>query len=97
MSQLFRRKIYSESDTSTNLLRVLGVWDIVFFGIAAIIGAGSFSSLGEAVFRGGPGVILLYLICGFACGLQLFAMQNLPAEFRQQVLLILMPMPVSGN
>jgi hypothetical protein len=34
MSQLFRRKIYSESDTSTNLLRVLGVWDIVFFGIA---------------------------------------------------------------
>lgn len=67
MSQLFRRKIYSESDTSTSLLRVLGVWDIVFFGIAAIIGAGSFSSLGEAVFRGGPGVILLYLICGFAC------------------------------
>ncbi|WP_312300840.1 APC family permease [Chryseobacterium sp.] len=68
MSQLFRRKIYSDTDTSTGLLRVLGVWDIVFFGIAAIIGAGSFSSLGEAVFRGGPGVILLYLICGFACG-----------------------------
>lgn len=68
MNQLFRRKTYSETDTSTNLLRVLGTWDIVFFGIAAIIGAGSFSSLGEAVFRGGPGVILLYLICGFACG-----------------------------
>ncbi len=68
MNQLFRRKQYSDNDTSTNLLRVLGVWDIVFFGIAAIIGAGSFSSLGEAVFRGGPGVILLYLICGFACG-----------------------------
>ena len=68
MNQLFRRKQYSETDTSTNLLRVLGTWDIVFFGIAAIIGAGSFSSLGEAVFRGGPGVILLYLICGFACG-----------------------------
>ncbi|WP_312089964.1 amino acid permease [Chryseobacterium sp.] len=68
MNQLFRRKHYSETDTSTSLARVLGVWDIVFFGIAAIIGAGSFSSLGEAVFRGGPGVILLYLICGFACG-----------------------------
>lgn len=68
MNQLFKRKNYSETDTSTNLLRVLGVWDIVFFGIAAIIGAGSFSSLGEAIFRGGPGVILLYLICGFACG-----------------------------
>ncbi|MGC4127987.1 MAG: amino acid permease [Bergeyella sp.] len=67
MNQLFRRKTYSEGDQPSGLLRVLGVWDIVFFGIAAIIGAGSFSSLGEAVFKGGPGVILLYLICGFAC------------------------------
>ena len=68
MKQLFRRKQYSAKDHSSGLLRVLGVWDIVFFGIAAIIGAGSFSSLGEAVFRGGPGVIILYIICGFACG-----------------------------
>lgn len=68
MNQLFRRKHYNESDQPSGLLRVLGVWDIVFFGIAAIIGAGSFSSLGEAIFRGGPGVIILYLICGFACG-----------------------------
>lgn len=67
MNPLFRRKIYSGNETSSGLLRVLGVWDIVFFGIAAIIGAGSFSSLGEAVFKGGPGVILLYIICGFAC------------------------------
>ncbi|TXF78945.1 APC family permease [Chryseobacterium sp.] len=68
MNQLFRRKHYSASDQPSGLLRVLGVWDIVFFGIAAIIGAGSFTSLGEAVFRGGPGVIILYIICGFACG-----------------------------
>ncbi len=68
MNQLFRRKNYSKDDHSSGLARVLGVWDIVFFGIAAIIGAGSFSSLGEAVFRGGPGVIILYIICGFACG-----------------------------
>lgn len=68
MNQLFRRKHYNENDQPSGLLRVLGVWDIVFFGIAAIIGAGSFSSLGEAIFRGGPGVIILYLICGFACG-----------------------------
>lgn len=67
MNQLFRRKNYSENQRPSGLLRVLGVWDIVFFGIAAIIGAGSFSSLGEAVFKGGPGVILLYIICGFAC------------------------------
>jgi len=68
MNQLFRRKNYSANDHPSGLARVLGVWDIVFFGIAAIIGAGSFSSLGEAVFRGGPGVIILYIICGFACG-----------------------------
>ncbi|MGS0747664.1 APC family permease [Halpernia sp. GG3] len=68
MNQLFKRKNYSTKDHPSGLLRVLGTWDIVFFGIAAIIGAGSFSSLGEAVFRGGPGVIILYIICGFACG-----------------------------
>lgn len=66
MNQLFRRKRYDTSHSS-GLVRVLGVWDIIFFGIAAIIGAGSFSSLGEAVFKGGPGVIVLYIICGFAC------------------------------
>lgn len=67
MSSLFRRKHYTGNTDSGQLNRVLGTWDIVFFGIAAIIGAGSFSSLGEAIFRGGPGVIVLYLICGFAC------------------------------
>ncbi len=67
MNSLFRRKHYSSDPNQGQLNRVLGTWDIVFFGIAAIIGAGSFSSLGEAIFRGGPGVIILYLICGFAC------------------------------
>lgn len=68
MNQLLKRKQYNINDQSSNLNRVLGVWDIVFFGLAAIIGAGSFSSLGEAIFRGGPGVISLYIICGLACG-----------------------------
>lgn len=67
MNQIFRKKTYSGTPGGHGLQRVLGVWDIVFFGIAAIIGAGSFSSLGEAVHKGGPGVILLYLICGVAC------------------------------
>lgn len=67
INSLFRRKHYTGKSETGQLNRVLGTWDIVFFGIAAIIGAGSFSSLGEAIFRGGPGVIILYLICGFAC------------------------------
>ena len=50
-----------------SLHRVLTVKDLTFFGIAAILGAGSFSSLGFAVFHGGPGVILLFVITGIAC------------------------------
>lgn len=48
--------------------RHLSVRDLTFFGIAAIIGAGSFSSMGQACFAGGPGVILLFVMCGVACG-----------------------------
>ena len=43
------------------LKRVLTARDLTFFGIAAILGAGSFSSLGGAVFHGGPGVVILFL------------------------------------
>ena len=76
-NSLFRRKnistILSDSAKgdadahSHGLSRVLTVRDLTFFGIAAIIGAGSFSSLGEAVFKGGPGVVLLFIITGIAC------------------------------
>ena len=48
--------------------RHLSVRDLTFFGIAAIIGAGSFSSMGQACFSGGPGVVLLFVLCGLACG-----------------------------
>ncbi|MDL1913283.1 MAG: amino acid permease [Bergeyella sp.] len=67
VNQLFRKKSFDSNTARSELARVLGVRDILLFGIAAIIGAGSFSSLGEAIFKGGPGVILLYVICGFAC------------------------------
>jgi amino acid transporter len=76
-NSLFRRKEISsilseaakgEGDAhSHGLKRVLTTRDLTFFGIAAIIGAGSFSSLGEAVFKGGPGVVLLFVITGIAC------------------------------
>ena len=76
-NSLFRKKEIStilsesskgESDAHAHgLTRVLTVRDLTFFGIAAIIGAGSFSSLGDAVFKGGPGVVLLFVITGIAC------------------------------
>ncbi len=76
-NSLFRRKnissILAESNDDLhgdghNLKRVLTVRDLTFFGIAAILGAGSFSSLGYAVFNGGPGVVILFIITAIACG-----------------------------
>ncbi|HMI78241.1 MAG TPA: amino acid permease [Ferruginibacter sp.] len=74
-NSLFRTKkienILAEGTDDTHgggkLKRVLTVRDLTFFGIAAILGAGSFSSLGFAVFNGGPGVVVLFIITGIAC------------------------------
>jgi amino acid transporter len=38
------------------------------FGIAAVIGAGIFSTIGSAAFTGGPAVILLFIFTAIACG-----------------------------
>ncbi|MBK8089499.1 MAG: amino acid permease [Chitinophagaceae bacterium] len=68
------------------LHRVLTVRDLTFFGIAAILGAGSFSSLGGAVFNGGPGVVLLFIITAIACGFTAFCY----SEFASRI-------PVAGS
>jgi basic amino acid/polyamine antiporter, APA family len=65
----------------SGLNKVLSLKDLTFFGIAAIIGAGSFSSLGEACFKGGPGVIILFIIVGTACAFTAFCY----AEFASRV------------
>jgi basic amino acid/polyamine antiporter, APA family len=75
-NSLFRKKNISsilaegggDEHGSHGLKRVLTVKDLTFFGIAAILGAGSFSSLGFAVFHGGPGVVILFVITAIACG-----------------------------
>jgi amino acid transporter len=71
-NNLFRRKsvaaITDDGGHSAGLHRVLTVRDLTFFGIAAIIGAGSFSSIGSACFSGGPAVVFLFIICAVACG-----------------------------
>jgi amino acid transporter len=54
------------------LKRVLTAKDLTFFGIAAILGAGSFSSLGGAIFHGGPGVVILFIITAIACAFTAF-------------------------
>jgi len=50
------------------LRRVLGVRDLTSMGIAAVIGAGIFSTIGKAAFSGGPGVVFLFAIIAVTCG-----------------------------
>ncbi|GAB3554514.1 hypothetical protein GCM10027577_39520 [Spirosoma fluminis] len=48
-------------------MKVLGVRDLTSLGIAAIIGAGIFSTIGRASFNGGPAVSLLFVFTAIAC------------------------------
>ena len=85
MSGLFRKKPIEEiqpdemesahvsgsgnSAGSGSLRRTLTVWDLTAFGIAAVIGAGIFSTIGTAAFEGGPGVVWLFVVTAVVCGL----------------------------
>jgi amino acid transporter len=88
---LFRKKSVSATHDqgdahSPQLVRNLSLRDLTFMGIAAIIGAGSFSSLGQACYSGGPGVVILFIICAIACGFTALCY----AEFASRV-------PASGS
>jgi APA family basic amino acid/polyamine antiporter len=84
---LFRVKTdFPVHTESGSLKRVLGVRDLTFFGIAAIIGAGIFSSIGEACAAGGPASVYLIVICGVACAFAALCY----AEFASRI-------PVSGS
>ena len=52
---------------SSKLVKTLGVRDLTSFGIAAIIGAGIFSTIGIASYNGGPAVSLLFVFTAIAC------------------------------
>ena len=68
------------------LNKVLKVKDLTFMGIAAVIGAGIFSTIGQAAFDGGPGVTLLFVITAVTCGFSALCY----AEFASRI-------PVSGS
>jgi basic amino acid/polyamine antiporter, APA family len=73
---LFRKKsieqinAHSELEASAGhgLNKVLGVRDLTFLGIAAVVGAGIFSTIGTAAHNGGPGISLLFVITAITCG-----------------------------
>jgi amino acid transporter len=74
-NSLFRRKsidqILSAAETEHahhgSLVKILGVRDLTSLGIAAIIGAGIFSTIGLASYNGGPAVSLLFVFTAIAC------------------------------
>jgi APA family basic amino acid/polyamine antiporter len=70
----------------SNLNKVLNVRDLTMMGIAAVIGAGIFSTIGEASFNGGPGVSILFVITAITCGFSALCY----AEFASRI-------PVSGS
>jgi APA family basic amino acid/polyamine antiporter len=72
-SSLFRKKTVEQilKDAKANehggLAKILGVRDLVSLGIAAIVGAGIFSTIGVASYNGGPAVSLLFIFTAIAC------------------------------
>ena len=95
-TNLFRKKsidvILKQIETDggegehVSLNKVLTVRDLTALGIAAVIGAGIFSTVGKACFDGGPGVIFLFIITAIACGFSALCY----AEFASRI-------PVSGS
>lgn len=69
MDKLFRKKtIIEPSEVNGVLAKTLTVRDLIFFGIAAIVGASIFSTIGTAVASGGPAVVYLFVFTAISCG-----------------------------
>jgi basic amino acid/polyamine antiporter, APA family len=99
MSQsLFRKKSISSiledaqsgltdaTHSASGLKKVLKVRDLTAMGIAAVVGAGIFSTIGNAAYEGGPGVSLLFILTAICCGFSALCY----AEFASRI-------PVSGS
>lgn len=93
-NSLFRKKKidqivkeYNQTHEETGgLHKVLGVRDLTFLGIAAVVGAGIFSTIGSAAYNGGPGISILFVITAVTCGFSALCY----AEFASRV-------PVAGS
>lgn len=94
MHTFFRKKNVNQILTEANkaehgshqLNKTLSLRDLTAMGIAAIIGAGIFSTIGNASFDGGPAVILLFVFTAIACGFSALSY----AEFASSI-------PISGS
>lgn len=78
--------IIESHGNAEGLNRDLGVKDLTALGIAAVIGAGIFSTIGKACFDGGPAVSLLFIGIAVACGFSALCY----AEFASRI-------PIAGS
>lgn len=81
--------LHDSSDLAVHgsgMRRTLGVVDLTALGVAAIVGAGIFSTIGNAAATGGPAVSLLFVFTAIACGLSAMCY----AEFASAI-------PISGS
>jgi amino acid transporter len=96
-NSLFRRKSLDriikdaaegidEGHGGSGLNKVLNVRDLTFMGIAAVVGAGIFSTIGTAAADGGPGISLLFILTAITCGFSALCY----AEFASRV-------PIAGS
>lgn len=76
---------YSQ-DEGAHLKKNLTVLDLTALGVAGIVGAGIFSTIGNAAYNGGPAVSLLFIFTAIACGFSALCY----AEFASRI-------PVSGS
>ena len=74
------------SGSGNQLKKELKVKDLTLMGIAAVVGAGIFSTIGVASFNGGPGVTILFIITAITCGFSAMCY----AEFASRI-------PVAGS
>ena len=77
---------FSDGHSESGMKKILGVRDLTFMGIAAVVGAGIFSTIGTAAFHGGPGISLLFVITAITCGFSALCY----AEFASRV-------PIAGS
>ena len=75
-----------DGHSASGLKKVLGVKDLTYMGIAAVVGAGIFSTIGTAAYHGGPGISLLFIVTAITCGFSALCY----AEFASRV-------PIAGS
>ncbi len=86
VSRILEQLVADDSASVGKLKKHLNVRDLTALGIAAIIGAGIFSTIGKASADGGPAVIFLFIFTAVACSFAAFCY----AEFASII-------PVSGS